>query len=229
MRKSLFLVIVLIFILSLSGCGLFSPKPSETEEPTASPEVTVTPEESAAPSPEESQPVETDDGSEPTPALDGFITVNTGSEELKVEAANFKGTLQSSPLLKFNVFIDTSKYEESKKDSIFRYTSTDDKSGDTFLDISFAADTTASELSPTIMGSYFDFTVIEFASYSKIGSDKLRASTILANNDSRAMEVYLIDVTGGVVVAAVSSMSEYSEAALPYLHAMLDTLILESQ
>jgi hypothetical protein len=227
MQKSLLLILVLIFVLSFSGCGLLSPKPSETEEPSASPLVTEAPEESPDPSPEESQPAETEPVSEPTPQPDGFITVNTGSGELQVEAANFKGTLQSSPLLKFNVFIDTAKYEESKKASVFRYISKEDESGNTFLEISFAADTTAAELSPTIMSSYFDFTTIEFASYSKIGSDKLRASTILANNDSREMEVYLIDVTGGVVVAALSTMSEYSDAALPYLHAMLDTLTLE--
>jgi hypothetical protein len=227
MRKISFIMLLLIISLTLSGCSLFS-KPTETEEPTASPVVTETPGESSAPTPAESQPPETAEP-EPSasPAPDGYIKVKIDDQEREVEAASFTGTLRSSPLLKFSVYIDSSQYEESQTETAFRYTYTGDSSGSTFLEISFHPDTTSSELSPTVMSSYFEFTVIEFASYTKIGSDKLLASTINANNDNRAMEAYLIDVSGGVVQVAVSTKTEYSASALPYLHAMLDTLTLE--
>lgn len=227
MRKISLIMLLFIITLTLSGCSLFS-KPTETEEPTATPVVTETPGESSAPTPAESQPSET---AEPEPSAspvpDGYIIVNIDGEEREVEAASFTGTLRSSPLLKFGVYIDSAQYEESNTETAFRYTYTGDSSGSTFLEISFYADTTASERSPAVMSSYFEFTTIEFASYTKIGSDKLLASTINANNDDRVMEAYLIDVSGGVVQAAVSVKAECSASALPYLHAMLDTLTLE--
>ena len=188
MRKISFIMLLLIISLTLSGCSLFS-KPTETGGAYSLTGGHGNTGRKLCPTPSESQPPETAEP-EPSasPAPDGYIKVTIDGQEREVEAASFTGTLRSSPLLKFSLYIDSSQYEESQTETAFRYTYTGDSSGSTFLEISFHPDTTSSELSPTVMSTYFEFTVIEFASYTKIGSDKLLASTINANNDNRAME-----------------------------------------
>ncbi len=213
----------------LAACGIM-PKDGGTQQADESPAVSDSV--SPAPSKEPAGGGETP-GPEGTPEPSSVPKVpdavlQAGGEELA--AYRETGELGAASAQSFEILIAEGYALAAGGDGdALRYAYAEDESGETFIELGFAAGLSAEELAPSFMDGYMDFTSIEFSSYVKVGKDGLDAYLIKADNDTRHAEAYLIDREGGAAYLVISCFNGVAEQCLPQLEAMRDTLILESR
>jgi hypothetical protein len=224
-KTALFTVFCLLLFVFLAACGI---------EPVKRAGGTPAPSDAASPAPsgepqgggETAEPEITPEPSSGPAAPDAVLQVD-GED---IPAYRKTGKLRASPALSYEILI-AEGYElaASEDGDSYRYASAADESGQTFIELGFAAGLSAEELAPSFMNGYLDFKSIEFSSYVKVGKDGLDAYQIKADNETLHAEAYLIDREGGAAYLALCCGESVLEQCLPRLEAMRDTLILESR
>ena len=198
--KLLCLLLALIMALSFAACkgkGNENPGDNEPEGQT---------DDQTDPKPDENEPVTPDN----PPVFEGGITFELPDNSATVTAES-----------------DAEDYLISKETDSYTIISSNDEKDFTFAQIKYFPATTSEELAP----SFIDKNIgalqnLEFPGSIQIGVDGEYAELIIGSDDSRYVEVYLIDTDNGVVAVILSVSADLKDAEFAGIHKIVDTIMI---